>query len=137
VWCAQGAMIGGVDDVSTSQASIEMTSGTGSMPGRSVSGLLAAARRPSPPEQEIRRILGLSVPVTVVLAERCMTVKSIVAITVGTIIEFNVPFDADLMLHVANHPIGRGQAVKVGENFGLRITVIEDVHERIEAMRAS
>jgi flagellar motor switch protein FliN/FliY len=88
----------------------------------------------TPTEREIRRILDLSVPVSVVLAERDMTVKSVLAITVGTIIEFDVPFDADLTLQVGNHSIGSGQAVKAGENFGLRIIGIQDVHERIEAL---
>jgi flagellar motor switch/type III secretory pathway protein FliN len=85
-------------------------------------------------DREIRRILGLSVPVSVSLAERDMPIKSILSLTVGSIIEFNIPFDADLTLRVANQPIGRGQAVKVGENFGLRMTSINDVHERIEAL---
>ena len=123
--------------MSASQAGVEIPTNTGGASRASAPGLVATARRQSSPEQEIRRILGLSVPVSVVLAERDMTIESIIAITVGTIIEFNVSFDADLTLHVANHPIGRGQAVKIGENFGLRITAIEDVHDRIEAMRAS
>jgi flagellar motor switch/type III secretory pathway protein FliN len=54
--------------------------------------------------------------------------------TVGTIVEFEVPFDSELALQVANRTIGRGQAVKVGENFGLRITSIEPVPKRIDAL---
>jgi len=54
--------------------------------------------------------------------------------TVGTIVEFEVPFDTELALQVADRTIGRGQAVKVGENFGLRITNIASVPTRIDAL---
>jgi len=84
--------------------------------------------------QEVRRILHLSVPLIVTLAECDMSVESIVRTTVGSIIEFDQAFDAELVLSVANCPIGRGQAVKVGENFGLRISHIGSVEERIDAM---
>ena len=80
------------------------------------------------------RVLGLRVPVGVTLAERDMNVQAILEITVGTIIEFEVSFDAELMLCVAGRRIGKGHAVKVGEHFGLQITRIEPVHERIDAL---
>jgi len=83
---------------------------------------------------EIERILGLSVPVSVVLAEQPMSIESILSVTVGTIVEFDVPFDAELTLFVANHPVGKGHAVKIGENFGLRLTRIDSVGERIDAL---
>ena len=63
-----------------------------------------------------------------------MTVKSVLAISVGTIIEFDVPFDAELVLTVADQPIGTGLAVKVGERFGLRVRSIDNVRERIDAL---
>ncbi|MBI4717721.1 MAG: FliM/FliN family flagellar motor switch protein [Planctomycetes bacterium] len=103
----------------------------------------SAPAAPSPPagaggtrhaDPGLQRILGLSVPVAVVLAERDMTVESILAVRVGTIIEFDVPFEAALTLYVANRPIGAGHAVKVGENFGLRLTSVGSVEQRIDAM---
>jgi flagellar motor switch/type III secretory pathway protein FliN len=63
-----------------------------------------------------------------------MAVEMILSIRVGTILEFDVPFDAELTLCVANQPIGSGHAVKVGENFGLRIVNIDTVKDRIEAL---
>ena len=83
---------------------------------------------------ELRRILNLSVCVSVTLAERAMSIESILAIRAGTILEFDISFDSELTLHVANHPIGKGYAVKVGENFGLRINSIDSVPKRIGAM---
>ncbi len=85
-------------------------------------------------EAEVKRILGLSVPITVVLAERLMPVEAAIAIRVGTIIEFDVLFDEEPVLFVGNRPIAKGQAVKVGENFGLRVTKAYSVEDRIAAM---
>jgi flagellar motor switch protein FliN/FliY len=83
---------------------------------------------------EVDRILGLTVPCSVILAQRDMSIQSILGITGGTIIEFNVPFDADLTLYIANRPIARGKAIKVGENFGLRIDKIDTIEHRIDAL---
>jgi len=90
--------------------------------------------RALPPQSEIERIKKLSVPVVVKLAEREMTISSILVITVGSIVEFEVPADSDLDLIVGTESIGAGQAVKVGENFGLRITRMGSLRERVEAM---
>jgi len=35
---------------------------------------------------------------------------------------------------VNNKPIGTGQAVKVGENFGVKITHVDSAHDRIAAL---
>lgn len=90
-----------------------------------------------PRSQDVGRILKLSVPLTVRLADRVMTIESILEITVGTIIEFDMPFDSELILEVAGYPIGYGQAVKVGENFGMRVSRIGSVSERIHALMES
>jgi flagellar motor switch protein FliN/FliY len=83
---------------------------------------------------DLQRILGLSVPVAVVLAESERSIQAILDIKFGTIIEFDVPFDSDLVLYAADRQIGNGQAVKVGENFGLRVNQIGTVRERINAL---
>ena len=58
----------------------------------------------------------------------------IVNLTSGAILEFDKNFDSDLDLMINNKCIGQGQAVKIGENFGLRIQHIGSIRERIEAM---
>lgn len=88
-------------------------------------------------EAKVKSLLALSVPVSVILAERDMKVESILAIKIGTIIEFDVLFDSDLILHAANEPIARGQAIKAGENFGIRITAIDTVAQRVQALGAN
>lgn len=92
--------------------------------------------RPIDP-RNMRSVLNLTVPVTVSLAERHMAVSAILAIRVGTIVEFDVPVDTDLTLEVAGRSIGKGHAVKIGEHFGLRILKIDPVQARIGAMGPS
>lgn len=83
---------------------------------------------------ELRRILQIEVPVIVQLADRQMTMKEVLSFNVGSVIEFENRFDAELKLVVTNRQIGLGHAVKVGENFGLRVTRIGTIHDTIMAL---
>lgn len=112
-----------------------------------VAGQAPAGRAPRPSEAldnrrvrrvqlpaEIQRILNLEVPVIVQLAGRQMNMKEVLDLNVGSVIEFDKRFDAELALIVTNRCIGLGHAVKVGENFGLRITRIGSIYEKIRAL---
>ncbi len=83
---------------------------------------------------ELRRILQLEVPVIVQLADRYMEMADVLALNVGSVIEFDRKFDAELELVVSDRQIGLGHAVKVGENFGLRITRIGTIYDTIRAL---
>ncbi len=130
------------DRMGLSQANIdELLSGEGAeQPPTAVAEAAPAPPEPAPivPEPPrtpvVSRILELEVTLSVVLATREMTIDSILATTAGTIIEFEVPFDAELALTVGARTIGLGQTVKIGENFGLRLTQIVGVSERAGAL---
>src|SRR4051794_12911141 len=83
---------------------------------------------------ELQRILRLQVPVIVRLAERKLPCSEVLRLGVGAIIEFSKSSDEPLELLINNKPIGVGVTVKVGENFGLRITQIGDVKQVIESL---
>lgn len=68
------------------------------------------------------------------VGERPMRMAEVLALTPGAIIELNKRSEDELDLMINNKQIGSGTAVKVGENFGLRVTFIGDVRSRIEAM---
>ena len=85
---------------------------------------------------ELPAALRLEVPVIVRLGERMMTLGEVIGLAPGAIIELPKTSEAELDLMVNNKQIGTGTAVKVGENFGLRITYIGDVRERIAALGA-
>lgn len=76
----------------------------------------------------------LEVPIIVRLGERTMKLDAVLGLVPGSIIELPQHAEDELALLVHNKAIGLGQAVKVGENFGLRITFLGDVRARLEAM---
>jgi flagellar motor switch protein FliN/FliY len=92
----------------------------------------ASARAPLP--GELDRILRLEVPVIVKLAQRKLSMAEVLRLGMGAIIEFSKASDEPLELLINNKAIGVGEAVKVGENFGLRITQIGDVRTLIRSL---
>lgn len=101
------------------------------------------AYRPAAPDAQqqphgpLDRVLKLKVPVIVRLAERKMRLSEILGISAGAIIEFETAFDAALDLLVNNKQVGQGQAVKVGEKFGLRVLTIGSLHDKVDALAES
>ena len=94
----------------------------------------APKRLPENLPPALRRILHLEVPVIVQLAERQLDMGDVLQLNVGSVLEFDKSFDAELELVVSNRKIGLGHAVKVGENFGLRISRIGTVYATIRAL---
>lgn len=83
---------------------------------------------------EVDRILRLEVPIIVRLGERKLLLSEVLRLGTGAIIEFSKRSDEPLELLINNKVIGVGETVKVGENFGLRITQIGDVKQLIQAL---
>jgi flagellar motor switch protein FliN/FliY len=98
----------------------------------------SASAKPRQPVQidpaELRRILHMRFPIIVTLAERRMRFEELLKLTPGSIIEFDRASDADPDISIGNQAVGRGQAVKVGEFFGLRVAHIDPVEDRIRAL---
>lgn len=82
----------------------------------------------------LERILALEVPIVVRLAVRVMKVSEVTALVPGAILELPKSSDSELDLLVNNRVVGTGLAVKVGENFGIRISDIGTAAQRVEAM---
>ncbi len=96
--------------------------------------VLQSQRSTNPSPDELHRILRLQVPVIVKLAERKLSMSEVLRLGTGAIIEFFKSSEEPLELLINNKAIGVGEAVKVGENFGLRITQIGDVKSVIRSM---
>jgi flagellar motor switch protein FliN len=94
---------------------------------------------PSPPkpaltDHELDRILRLEVPLIVKLADRKMHLSEVMRLGTGAIIEFFKSSEQPLELLVNNKVIAIGEAVKIGENFGLRIRQVGDVKQVVQAL---
>ncbi|MFM7052866.1 MAG: FliM/FliN family flagellar motor switch protein [Planctomycetota bacterium] len=85
---------------------------------------------------DLTRILRLEVPLIVQIAERRMSLSEVTALTHGSIIELPKQIDEELDVLVNSTPVGSGRAVKVGENFGVRLTKVGAVGERVAALGA-
>ena len=83
---------------------------------------------------DVQAILKLEVPLVVLVDQREMNVHELMQLAPGAIIELPKESEDELDILVNNKPIGMGAAVKVGENFGVRITYTGDMREKLEAM---
>jgi flagellar motor switch/type III secretory pathway protein FliN len=78
----------------------------------------------------LRSRLRVQVPVVVTLASKRQAIGRILEIGPGSIIQFDKLCDEMLDLSVGNHCVAQGEAVKIGEKFGLRITSLTLPEER-------
>jgi flagellar motor switch/type III secretory pathway protein FliN len=83
-----------------------------------------------------RSLLRIKVPVVVTLAEKRQKLSRIVELGPGAIIQFEKSCEEMLELGVGNRPVALGEAVKVGDKFGLRITSIALPDERFNPVTA-
>lgn len=82
-----------------------------------------------------RSLLRISVPVSVHLASIKQPVSRVLNIGPGTIIQFEKNCEQPLTLCVGTQPLAEGEAVKVGEKFGIKLTQMILPGERFFALR--
>ncbi len=81
-----------------------------------------------------RSLLRIRVPVMVTLASKKQPLNQILELGPGSIIQFEKPCDEMLDLEVGGHRIAAGEAVKVGDKFGIRIMSMILPEERFEPL---
>jgi flagellar motor switch/type III secretory pathway protein FliN len=82
----------------------------------------------------IERILNMKVPIIVRIAKKKLKVAEVMKLNIGTVIQFDQDAYQHIDLLVNNEVIGLGQPVKVGENFGLKITQLGDINHTIKSL---
>ena len=82
-------------------------------------------------------LLRIKVPVIVTLAEKRQPMGRIVELGPGSIIQFDKSCEEMLELDVSDCPVATGEAVKVGDKFGLRITSMILPEERFSSVKKS
>jgi flagellar motor switch protein FliN len=81
-----------------------------------------------------RSLLKIKVPIVVTLARKKQPISKIVEIGPGTILQFSKSCDQLLELEVNGSEIGAGEAVKVGDKFGIRIVCLTLPGERFKTV---
>ena len=93
------------------------------------------AATPAPDAGELQRILQIEVPLIVRIGSKKLTLRDVLNLANGAVLELGKSADEPLHLLANNKVIGEGEAVKVGDHFGLRVTAIGDLRDRLKAMR--
>ena len=83
-----------------------------------------------------RSLLRIEVPVVVTLATSELPVSRVLELCSGTLLHFKKPCDEPLILSVGNCEVAVGEAVKVGEKFGLRISSMVLPQEKFEPIKS-
>ncbi len=83
---------------------------------------------------DIQSILQLEVPIIVRIAQRPIAMQDVTNWVPGAIVELGKEVGEELEVLVNDVEIGQGVAVKVGENFGIRLTFVGDLKAKIAAM---
>jgi flagellar motor switch/type III secretory pathway protein FliN len=69
-----------------------------------------------------RSLLRIEVPVSVRLASKKESIQEIIELAPGSIIKFNKACEQPLHLYVGDQEVAEGEAVKVGDYFGFRLS---------------
>ena len=77
-----------------------------------------------------KSLLKVKIPVAAILARGKRPIKMILELGVGSVVQFDKSFDAFLDLQIGRVTLGNGEAVKVGDKFGLRVHTIQLPNER-------
>ena len=88
-----------------------------------------AKAAPQPPLRDLatlpnysRSLLKISVPVSVQLAAKKELVQEVIGLAPGSIIKFEKGCEELLQMIVGEHTVAEGEAVKIGDKFGFRVT---------------
>jgi flagellar motor switch protein FliN/FliY len=82
-----------------------------------------------------RSLLKIRVPVCVQLATKKEVVQEVIALAPGSIIKFEKGCDELLQMIVGEQAVAEGEAVKIGEKFGFRVTSMLLPQEHFVAVR--
>lgn len=84
--------------------------------------------------RDIGRLLSIQVPVIAVLAKKRMKLAEVLKLSVGSIVQLDKPADDLLELMVNDQRLGRGETVRIGENFGLQLVEIGSLRQTIRKL---
>jgi flagellar motor switch/type III secretory pathway protein FliN len=82
-----------------------------------------------------KSLLRIKVPVIVTLAAKKQPIGRIVELGPGSIIQFDKSCEEMLEMHVDDQLVAEGEAVKVGDKFGIRVTSLVVPGERFKPVR--
>lgn len=82
----------------------------------------------------VERILDLPLTIHVELGHRRMRVDDLLQVAVGSVLELETAAGAPLGIYANHTLIAQGEAVVVGEHYGVRVTEILTPSERVKKL---
>jgi flagellar motor switch protein FliN/FliY len=85
--------------------------------------------------QSIEALMDLDLPVIIELGRTTMFIRDILELSPGSIVELNKLSGEPVDLYINDKRFARGEVVVIDENFGIRITDLVKVEDRIRSLR--
>jgi len=90
--------------------------------------------RTEPLPTNLGLVLDVTLEATIRFGEREMLLRDIFGLMAGAVVELNQMVNEPAELHVAGRLVARGEVVVVDGNFGLRVTEVASINERVAAI---
>lgn len=103
--------------------------------GRNAPGGGSAGDAGTPKDRNLQMIMDIPLRVTVELGRAKMPVSELLNLTQGSVIELSKLAGEPMEVLVNDKLIARGEAVVVNEKFGVRLTDIISLSERVEQLK--
>ena len=94
----------------------------------------AILERTEPLPANLALVLDVALEATIRFGQREMLLRDIFGLMAGAVIELDQLVNEPAELHVAGRLVARGEVVVVDGNFGLRVTEVAALHERVAAI---
>lgn len=95
--------------------------------------LAAKSADVAPAANSFDRVLDVRVELNVELGRRLLRISDILELTQGSIVEFQKAAEEPLDVRVNGQLVARGEAVVVGDRYGVRITQVVSPNERLQS----
>lgn len=82
-------------------------------------------------------LLDIPLQISVELGRRRMTVEEVLRLGAGSVVELSKEAGEPLDIYVNERLVAKGEAVMVGERYGVRITAIENTQDRTQSFAAA
>jgi flagellar motor switch protein FliN len=83
---------------------------------------------------DLERILEIPLEISVELGRKRLRISELLALTAGSVVELGTAAGTPLAIYANNTLIARGEAVIVGERYGVRVTDIVSQRERVKKL---
>jgi len=83
--------------------------------------------------KDLDRVLDVKIGLSVELGRRKVRIAEVLSLGPGSVIEFPKSADEPLDIRVNDQLVARGEAVVIGERYGVRITEVVSPNERLRS----